>query len=142
MQTISIKRIRQLDNLQNEDVQGFLRDVRLTTLFHGDNVIKIAEIAVKLDIPSEELSSYVWLQMYVETLAWSCESVPALSVVAQQFGIDFEEFQYYMEERIGVPRPDFVDDRPLVQKSFLRDPWDEEEDKLADLREDAGATGD
>lgn len=151
MQTLTMERIKELDVVSGEDVLGFLRHVRLVTFFHEDNTRKIREMAQRAGISPERFSSYAWLQAYIRELARSCNDAPAPENVAQQFGIDWLDFQEYFLDRAETFRDESIsieddteddDFRRPQQQSFPPDPWEEDEDRLADLQEDAGLQGD
>jgi len=101
------------------EAREFLGQMRLTTIFHNDNADSILALAKKLNLPPKELSSYIWLKTYIDELAWSCDDVPSLEVVAQQFGVSLSDMEDYL------------------QMSASRE-LEDEADFLEDIQEDAG----
>ena len=83
----------------------FLRHTRSQTMGHEDNLFKIRRLAAELSDPpdrivtSEQIFSYVWLQCYIRELIETFEVVPETSVIAEQFGIDFDAFEDYVGRR-------------------------------------------
>ena len=141
-----MERLRELDVVCGQDICDFLRNVRLATLFHKDKIKTVREMAQKAGVPQERFSSYIWLQAYTRELACSCDDIPAPEDVAQQFGIDWLDFQKYFLDRAEAFRDESVvednDFRWARQQGLFLYPWEEKEDILADLQEDAGLMGD
>jgi hypothetical protein len=84
---------------QKPRVEAFLRNARVQTLSHEDNRLKMAQLARDLGYDLDQVSSYIWIQCYIKELIGSFEDVPEACVIAQQFGIDFDEFQEYIGRR-------------------------------------------
>ena len=97
MQMLTMERVKEFDC--DREVATFLRHVRGANLRHEDNAEELVELSERLDIDLQQLSSYVWLQIYISDLIESCEEVPDANMVAQQFGIDFDQFQDYICHR-------------------------------------------
>ena len=77
----------------------FLRHTRSKTMEHEDNLFKIRRLAKELGVDPEKIFSYVWLQCYIRELIETFEAIPDTSVIAQQFGIDFDAFEDYVSRR-------------------------------------------
>ncbi len=142
MQAISMERVRELDVAHGQEIRDSLRQwpVLPMVLCKG-NVSNLSVLAKRLGVSLQELCSYVWLQTYIVELRESFEDLPSLAVVAQQFGISSEEFENYISDESRLLQNIFVDN-PTVRRSLLSGNWDNEEDLLEDLQNDAGLQGD
>jgi len=97
MQPLEMELIERLDGDHRMD--KFLRHTRAQTMGHEDNLFKIRRLAAELGVDSEQIFSYVWLQCYIRELIETFEDIPETSVIAQQFGIDFDAFEEYVSRR-------------------------------------------
>ncbi len=147
MPTLTMERIRELDAMCGQDVVDFVRQVRLATLYHEDNIAEMKRMAAKVGANPAVFSKYVWLQAYIAELASTFDDVPAPEQVAFQLENLWPDFEsYYMDraEKIRYEVPDDFRRRPRQQKLPLQilAPWEEEEDFLEDLQEDGDQMGD
>jgi len=103
MQPLEMELIERLD--ADHRMDKFLRHTRAQTMGHEDNLFKIRKLATELSDPpdrivtSDQIFSYVWLQCYIRELIETFEDIPETSVIAQQFGIDFDAFENYVSRR-------------------------------------------
>lgn len=97
MQHMPLALIEEMD--QKPRMEAFLRHIRVQTLSHEDNRLRMTQLAQDLGYDLEQVSSYIWLQCYIRELIESFEDVADSYVIAQQFGIDFDEFQEYVGRR-------------------------------------------
>lgn len=97
MQSITLDFVRKLDS--SSKIQKFLQGVQRETANHEDNRSCIRTLAEDLKIEVNKLSSYIWLQIYLEEITNSYDDAPDIAVVAQQFGIDLDELRNYIEEK-------------------------------------------
>ena len=127
--------VERLDN--NQEVGALLRHISSSNLAHEDNTDAIVSLAERMDITPEEMFSYFWLQNYIDELTESFEDVPEVPVIAQQFGISFDQFQDYIGRRSGWRnRPhlavlDCDPAPPLLLEGPSAEELDVEEDVLA-----------
>ena len=124
MRTLTMERVQQLDAAHGAEVRDFVRHIRLSTVFHEDNVESILAMAERMGVALEELSTYVWLQAYVRELRDSCDDTPPPVVAAQQFGLSPAELDAYVGGRADTMTAE------------------EHRDYLEDLQEDAALQGD
>ena len=144
MQTLELDLVEKLDS--DDEIGALLRFVSERNLKDRDNTEAIEALAEKKGITPEAMFSYFWLQNYIDEMTESFAIVPDISVVAQQFGIDFDQFQEYIDSRSGWRN------RPHLLTSFdnggqapllLEGPSDEEraiEDDVLALEDDFDVT--
>ena len=124
MRTLTMNRVRQLDAEHGAEVRNLLCHTRLETVLHEDNRQLLSDMAERTGVSIEELSSYIWLQMYIKELRESFDDIPSPAIIARQFSISFNELD------------DYVCGRDLSMTA------EERRDYLEDLQEDAGLQGD
>lgn len=149
---MTMERVRQMDSDCREEVRPFRQCVKLSNFEHEDNAIALLLMAQNLRVSFDELCSYVWLQTYIAELSESFDDIFSVEFVAQQFGIDVEEFQEYLDLRAEqlqaedkfqqeiqsnkITDSEFAE---LAVKGFTPVEWSS---YLDDLQDDAAATGD
>jgi len=124
MKALTMERVEQLDAAHGAEIRDFVRNIRISTVLHEDNIEILLAMAERMGVSRDELSSYVWFQTYVRELRESYEELPSLQAVAQQFGLSLAELDTYI--------------------NGWNDTMTAEEcrDYLEDLQEDAGLMGD
>ena len=110
MKTLTVASLRELDKTCQPAILDFLWQVRLKTFFHEDNIVHLSGLAGLLDVALEELSSYAWIQVYIAEFSSSLspDEIPAIEIVAEQFGIPLSEFWDYVEEAGGRLRQEVL----------------------------------
>lgn len=124
MKALNIERVQQLDAECGAKIRDSLHCIRRENVLHEDNRELFLAMAERFGVGIEELSSYVWLQMYIREMRESFDDLPSPRVVAQQFGIPLAELDAYICGRDDVTTAE------------------EHRDFLEDLQEDAGLQGD
>ncbi len=147
MRMLTIERIRAFDRMP--ELADLAEQAKLASMEHEDCREAILYLAFKLRIPVPELSSYIWLKAYIAELSLSYDEVPDPEIVAQQFGINWDDFQVYLDEQamlLGQKLEEIPDrngdfgvcSEVLDRSGDLAFFSDEEEAYLADLQEEAG----
>lgn len=133
---ITVENLQRMDDACDRDrkLRTFLGCVRLANLFHEDNQEEIAEVADRFGLSAEQLCQYAWLQMYIAELSELVEFHP-IEEVAQEFGINFAEFEDYLIFR--------AEEIAIQKAAILMDcfPWETEESHLTDLLRDTVLQG-
>jgi hypothetical protein len=145
-----MEEIERLDD--DTEVRTFLNRIRRSEFVdqHSDGELRM--LADELDLTFAKLSSYIWLQNYISELINSCDPIPEVTVVAQQFGINLDVFQKYIYRRSARLEDELWGARELEAEEALEIEAKEAarlgmnvfeyREYLADLCEDASLQGD
>jgi hypothetical protein len=125
MKTTALRKVCELDVAvdcsADQETRNFMGTLRMATLFHEDNQLRLQEIAEQLGSSLEEISQYAWLRAYLNELKEARHDTPSLCYASSRLGIELPDLERYIECRF----------ERIV-------PWETEDDMLADLQQDAG----
>ena len=102
MQQLTIPRICTYDIAFREEIMDLLPHLRLETIRHQDNLKRVCNLADLIRVSRGELSSYIYLQTYINTLRTTCDDVPDQKMVAQQLGLEVADLELYIDKRVAV----------------------------------------
>jgi hypothetical protein len=156
---MTVDQIFSLEKRCGDVLVAILNGVRLSTFYHEDNLAKFEELAAEIGIESQVLAQFAYLLAYIKELSESCEPVPSIQNLAQQFGLrvesrEFERFERYILEKsmdfsfsppLGDSSADFVavsNESEASEAALLGMSVAEYRQHLEDLQNDAAVNGD
>jgi len=113
-----------------------------------DDTPKLKVIGERHGIPPGDFATLVEAKKDAKRRSSTCDVMPYLQVMAGQLGMTLEEYIEWLDLQARIFDSlrvvDEYDDfrRPRQKSLFPLDPWEEEEEFLRGLQEDAGLQGD